>query len=156
MKKLFWVFGIFAFFSCSSGRVVTTETKSTETIVLGKLTPKQITERNYQEVIGDLTNSTDTISPDKYAMYPDGIKGVLNHISKNLTYPRNAASKGIQGKVILRFVVEKDGTIGKIKVIQSVDPELDAEAIRVVKKITDLGSGVQRWRACVNLLYISF
>jgi len=100
-----------------------------------KLTPKQISKRNYQEVIGDLTNSVDTIIPDKYAMYPDGIKGIHNHILRNLTYPPNALNRGVQGKVILRFIVEKDGRIKEIEVIQSIDPELDSEAIRVLKKL---------------------
>ena len=100
-----------------------------------KLTPKQISKGNYQEIIGDLTNSKDTIVPDKYAMYPNGIKGILRHISRYLTYPPKAAAKGIQGTVMLGFVVEKDGTINEIELIQGIDLELNAEAIRVLKKL---------------------
>lgn len=73
--------------------------------------------------------------PDRYAMYPDGSKGIQKHIMKNLTYPSNAYNNGIKGRVVLRFVVEKNGQIEEIEVIQSVDPELDAEAIRVIKKL---------------------
>ena len=100
-----------------------------------KLNSRQITKRNYQEVIGDYINSTDTIVPDKYAMYPDGMQGVINHVSKNLNYPRNALSKRIQGSVILKFVVEKDGSIKEIEILQSADQELNTEAIRVLKKL---------------------
>jgi TonB family protein len=108
---------------------------ATQGLSQSKLTQKQIEKRNYQEVIGDKSNSADSDILDKYAMYPDGMKGIQKHILKNLTYPTNAYNKGIKGRVILRFVVEKNGKIKEIEVLKSVDPELDAEAIRVIKKL---------------------
>jgi len=102
-----------------------------------KLTPKQITKRNYQEVIGDKYNSTDEDVLDKHAMYPGGRKGIQEHISKSLKYPQKAYNNNIQGRVIVRFVVEKNGEIHEIEVVRSVDPDLDAEAIRVIKKLKD-------------------
>jgi len=99
-----------------------------------KLTEKQILERNYQEVIGEL--KCDTITPpDKFAMYPNGLQGIFNHIAKHTRYPQKARLNEIEGTVILRFVVEKDGSVKEIEVVQSVDKELDAEAIRVLKKL---------------------
>jgi len=100
-----------------------------------KLTTKQIRNRNYQEVIGPKSQSTDTVIPDQYPMYPNGMKGMLKHISKHLIYPPNAYKKGIQGIVILKFLIEKDGRIKEIEVVKSVNPDLDAEAIRVLKKL---------------------
>lgn len=100
-----------------------------------KLTQRQIERRNYKEVIGSIMNSKDTIKIDKYAMYPDGIKGIRNHISRNLRYPQSAYRRGIQGKVILKIIVEKDGSIADIEVLQSIDPTLDSEAIRVLSKL---------------------
>lgn len=101
-----------------------------------KLTQKQIKNRNYQEVIGGKYDSADTLAnPDTYAMYPEGMKGIRKHISERLIYPRNAYKNNIQGSVVVRFVVEKNGEIGEIEVVRSVDPELDAEAIRVIKKL---------------------
>lgn len=100
-----------------------------------KLTPKQISNRNYKEVIRHRPSSTDTITPDKYPMYPDGIKGINDHISRTMTYPLDALIRGVQGIVILSFIVEKDGTIKEIEVLQSIDPELDSEAIRVLKNL---------------------
>ena len=99
-----------------------------------KLTPKQISKRNYQEVIG-YRNLIDTIIPDKYAMYPNGVNGINSHIVKHITYPKDARNRGVQGQVILEFVVNKNGTIGDIQVVQSIDSKLDAEAIRVLKKL---------------------
>jgi TonB family protein len=100
-----------------------------------KLTPKQIVKRNYQEVIGRQDAFTDTIVPEKFPMYPDGVQGIFDDLSKNMSYPQGAWSSGIEGTVILRFVVEEDGTIKEIEILKGVDPELDAEAIRVMKKL---------------------
>ena len=108
---------------------------ATQGLSQSKLTQKQIEKRNYQEVIGDKSNSADSDILDKHAMYPDGMKGIQKHILKNLTYPTNAYKKGIKGRVILRFVVEKNGKIKEIEVLKSVDPELDAEAIRAVRAL---------------------
>lgn len=98
-----------------------------------KLTQKQIERKHYQEVIGE--NSKDTIIPDTYPKYPYGMQGVLHHISSNLNYPSEAYNKKIQGTVLLKFFVETDGTLGDIEVIKSVEPSLDAEAIRVLKML---------------------
>ncbi|MDR2918831.1 MAG: energy transducer TonB [Tannerella sp.] len=100
------------------------------------LTPEQISNRNYQEVVMP-PNPNDPAHPDsvpdKFPMYPDGVQGLVNHVSTHMTYPRNAYLNGVQGRVILNFVVEKDGTIGDIEILQSAGSELDEEAIRVVR-----------------------
>jgi len=100
-----------------------------------KLTQKQIEKRYYQEVIPDYSNTKDTIRPDKYPMYPSGMPGIWKDIICNLTYPQNAFNNGIQGKVILKFIVEKNGYIQNIEVFQSAEPDLDAAAIRVIEKL---------------------
>lgn len=103
-----------------------------------ELTPEQISNRNYQEV-NIPANPNDIVDPDsvpdKFPMYPDGVEGLVNHISSQMVYPKNAYTKGVQGRVILQFVVDKDGTIGDIKIVQGADSELNEEAIRVVKKM---------------------
>jgi protein TonB len=100
-----------------------------------KLTQKQIEKRYYQEVIPDYSNTKDTIRPDKYPMYPSGMPGIWEDIKSNLTYPQNAFNNGIQGKVLVKFIVEKNGYIQKIEVLQSAEPELDAAAVKVVEKL---------------------
>ena len=74
-------------------------------------------------------------SVDKYPEYPGGAPAMLKFIEKNLKYPKGAKANGINGKVVVRFVIEKDGQIipDNIEVEQSVDPLLDEEAIRVVR-----------------------
>ena len=101
-----------------------------------RLTPQQLIDENYQEIITRQEEAADTSALfDKYPMYPGGISGVLNHISKNLVYPRKAYFKGLQGRVVLKFSVEKDGTAKVVEITQSATPEMDKEAIRVVKKL---------------------
>ena len=65
-------------------------------------------------------------------------------ISKNIKYPSLAADNGIQGKVYLKFVVEKDGTISNIEVVRGVDLSLDKEAVRVISKMPKWKPGKQR------------
>lgn len=65
--------------------------------------------------------------------FPGGEAELMKYLSKNLSYPTLAAENGIQGTVLLQFVVQKDGSIGEVKVVRSKDPDLDKEAVRVVK-----------------------
>ena len=58
---------------------------------------------------------------------------VLELVSRNVVYPKKAIRKGIQGSVLVSFIIEKDGYVSNVKVESSVDPELDAEAVRVIK-----------------------
>ncbi|MBQ5533597.1 MAG: energy transducer TonB, partial [Bacteroidales bacterium] len=76
--------------------------------------------------------------------YPGGEEAMYKFLSDNLVYPKAAREKGIQGKVIVEFVVEKNGKISNVKAVKSVSPELDAEAIRVVSKMPKWKPGVQR------------
>ncbi len=57
----------------------------------------------------------------------------INYVQKNLKYPDVAAENGIQGRVIISFVVEKNGSVSNVKVVRGVDESLDKEAVRVVK-----------------------
>lgn len=62
-----------------------------------------------------------------------GLDAFGNYLGKNIRYPADAREKNIQGRVIISFVVEKDGSIGDAKVAKSVYPSVDAEAVRVIK-----------------------
>jgi TonB family protein len=58
---------------------------------------------------------------------------LLNHTVKNLQYPEDARENGVGGRVYVNFVIEKDGSISNAKVVKSIWPSLDAEALRVVQ-----------------------
>jgi protein TonB len=75
--------------------------------------------------------------------YPGGETALFKFISENLSYPSEAEKNNVQGKVILKFVVNPDGSVGKIEVLRSIDPLLDNEAIRVVKTLPKFRPGKQ-------------
>lgn len=114
-------------------------------IVVGQsqLTQKQIEKANYQEVHGFSDFENDTLKPDNFPMYPDGQDGLIKDVSKSIKYPQAARKEGVQGKVVLAFVVEKNGAIEKIEIIESAHPDLDAEAIRVIKNLKTWLPGIK-------------
>ena len=83
--------------------------------------------------------------------FPGGDTEMYSWLSCNIRYPEQAAKNNIQGRVTVQFVVEKDGSIGEVKVVRGKDPELDAEAIRVVKSFPKFipgkinGQSVRTW-----------
>ena len=72
---------------------------------------------------------------EKRAQYPGGKDSLQHYLSKNLVYPAKAREEGIQGVVLVGFVVNKDGSLSNIRVQRSVDESLDQEAIRLVKNM---------------------
>ncbi len=67
--------------------------------------------------------------------FPGGQEAMYAWMKNNLRYPEMAAQNNIQGKVIIQFVVEKDGSIGEVKVARGRDQDLDKEAVRMVKSM---------------------
>ena len=83
------------------------------------------------------TNTNSVSAPifdvvDEMPQFPGGHNALLEFLTKNIKYPKSAEKEGIQGRVIVTFVVDKDGTINNQKVVKSVHPALDAEALRIV------------------------
>lgn len=76
--------------------------------------------------------------------FPGGMKEMLKFLQDNVKYPESAMKKNVQGRVIVQFVVEKDGTPTEFKVLRSVDPDLDAEALRVMKAMPKWKPGMQK------------
>lgn len=73
------------------------------------------------------------VFPDEYPSFPGGEKAVYDFIEKNLHYPDSACEADIEGSVVVRFVIEKDGTIGRVLVIRDIGGGCGKEAARVVK-----------------------
>lgn len=102
-----------------------------------------------QEVI---TQAPEAQEEEPYMMveqmpqFPGGPAELLKYIAKNLKYPVIAQENGIQGKVILRFVVNAQGHVENVKVLRSLDPYCDKEAIRVVKSLPQWIPGKQNGR----------
>ncbi len=77
---------------------------------------------------------------------PGGLTGLYKYIAENTNYPKEAQENNIQGKVFVRFCVTSKGNIEQISILKGVDPELDAEAIRVVKTFPPFKPGKQAGR----------
>ena len=75
--------------------------------------------------------------------FPGGQIAMLKYIMENIKYPEQAMKEGIQGRVAVRFIVEKDGSISDVKPILSVHPLLNKEAVRVVKSMPKWTPGKQ-------------
>ena len=79
--------------------------------------------------------------------FPGGIAELNKFLSDNIRYPVIAQENGIQGRVIIRFVVSRTGDISNVEVLRGVDPSLDREAVRVVESMPRWIPGRQRGRA---------
>lgn len=84
--------------------------------------------------------------------FPGGQGALMQWLSDNIKYPVIAAENGIQGRVIVQFVVSKTGSISNVNVVRGVDPSLDKEAVRVVKAMPNWTPGKQNGTS-VNVRY---
>ena len=78
-------------------------------------------------------NNTKMVVIDKMPAFPGGEEGVMDFIGTNIRYPKYAQDHGISGRVLVRFVVETDGSITNVEVLQGIGGGCDEEAVRVVK-----------------------
>ncbi len=85
--------------------------------------------------------------------FPGGMAECLKFIGKNVKYPTIAQENGVQGRVIIQFVVNQDGSIVDPVVMRSVDPYLDKEALRVIKMMPKWKPGKQRGKSCTCKIY---
>lgn len=86
-------------------------------------------------------------SVEQMPQFPGGDAALIKYLDSHIQYPPEAAKNNIQGRVILQFVVDKTGEIGEVKVVRSVDKDLDKEAIRFVKTLPKFIPGRQNGQA---------
>ncbi|MDR3134218.1 MAG: TonB family protein [Prevotellaceae bacterium] len=108
----------------------------------------------------DITISTVYLAGEveENPQFPEGQAALLKFISDNLKYPKEAASRKIEGRVTVEFVVKADGRVSDVKVLRSVDPLLDEEAVRVIKAMPRWTPGKQEGKpvAVRFILPVSF
>ncbi len=90
---------------------------------------------------------------EEMPVFPGGDAALLKYIGENAKYPEKAKANKIEGKVIVRFCVTDTGGVDRVSVLRSVDPELDNEAVRVVKTLPKFKPGRQGGKA-VNVWYM--
>ena len=81
---------------------------------------------------------------EKMPEFPGGMPAMMQFLQQNMKYPEEAAKKGIQGRVMVKFVVDASGKVRDVELARGVDPLLDAEALRVIKMMPDWIPGMQK------------
>lgn len=110
-------------------------------------------------VVKGVAKPSDNVTGDVYEAveqmpeFPGGMAGLIQYITKNLRYPEEAKAKGIQGRVTVRVVVNTEGKVTNAEVLRSVDPALDAEALRVASSLPDWKPGMKDGKP-VNVRFI--
>lgn len=100
-----------------------------------------IEENKVTELKGELEEDLNTKENEVFraveesAEFPGGQGGLMKFLRNNLRYPKEAHKKNIQGRVVVQFIIEKDGSISQSEIVKGVDPDLDKEALRVVNKM---------------------
>ncbi|MEZ3590076.1 MAG: energy transducer TonB [Muribaculaceae bacterium] len=89
---------------------------------------------------------------EQMPQFPGGEGELMKYISSHIKYPPMAMENGVQGRVVVQFVVTKDGSVGQVKVMRGRDPDLDKEAVRVVKSLPKFIPGKMNGQA-VNVWY---
>lgn len=94
------------------------------------------------------TSSSSTKSVSKSSQknpeFPGGIEGLAKYLQKNIQYPKEAMQAGIEGKVIVSFVIDKQGLVQNAKIIKSMREDFDEEALRVVRAMPKWRPGTQK------------
>lgn len=118
--------------------VETTETAST-------VAPENATEPKAETNVTENKDDSEVFNVVEHMPeYPGGVKELMKFLSSTIKYPANAEKNKIEGRVIVEFIVNKDGSLSDVKVVRGVDPELDAEALRVVNAMPKWKPGMQK------------
>jgi periplasmic protein TonB len=88
-------------------------------------------------------DDTPFISVQEMPEYPGGLSELMRYIGSTISYPDEAIANNIQGRVILKFVVNTDGSVDRIQIIKGIDTSLDNEAVRVIKTLNRFKPGKQ-------------
>ena len=109
----------------------------------------ETTDVKFDSKVAARNSETDTVMDKCEVMpkFPGGESGMMKFLTENVKYPKEALDKGITGRVLVEFVVERDGSINDVKIMKSVDPILDNEAIRIVKAMPKWEPGTMDGKA---------
>jgi len=104
----------------------------------------EVVEQVREEVEVEAKEEEVFVVVEEMPEFPGGVKALRQYLATAVKYPVIAQENGIQGKVYVNFVVNKDGTVSNAKIARGVDPSLDAEALRVVSTLPKWKPGKQR------------
>ena len=99
-----------------------------------------------QKTVVSQTNQKVYESVEQMPEYPGGMQAMVEFLQTNMKYPEDAAKQSVEGRVMVQFVVETDGSISDVHVARQVFPSLDAEAVRVVEAMPKWTPGKEKGR----------
>ena len=105
-----------------------------------------LSEHLFEQLLDIATSEEDTVYQivEEMPKFPGGEKALMDYVSNNVKYPEEAKNKNIAGRVFVSFVVEKDGSIGEVKVLRGIGGGCDEEAVRVIKGMPKWKPGIQK------------
>ena len=115
-------------------RNVTKTLKDEVVVVKKEEKPKEVKEEVFRSV-------------EQMPQFPGGEAALMKYLQSHINYPPMAAENNVQGRVVVQFVVDKTGKVGEVKVVRSVDKDLDKEAVRVCKSLPKFTPGRQNGQA---------
>ena len=121
---------------------------------LAKLEAEQKAEAKASDAIApaDTTKNVVYDVTETLPQFPGGQGVLMKYLAANIKYPASAVKAKKQGRVIVTFIIQKDGSVAKARIARSVDPELDAEALKIVKAMPNWTPGTQDGKP-VNVKY---
>ena len=115
----------------------------------------ELLEEDKDEPINQNADDPETLRMvQELPMYPGGMVEFMKWLTKNLKYPNAALRSKIEGKVMISFIVNTDGTISDIKVVKKAHRLLDAEALRVAKLMPKWEPGKEHGKVCRTMVAI--
>lgn len=102
---------------------------------------------NRMVIVEDTLQQEVVIVAEKMPEYPGGMKELMKYLSTNVRYPKQCQDTGLQGKVVVQFVVETNGRITNAKVVTKLHPLLDREALRVIYAMPKWTPGMNKGEA---------
>ncbi len=130
--------------------IVTDDTKITDNL---EIMDSEATKETKVEVAQIVTEEKEKVEEEIFIVvenmpeFPGGELALRRYINTAIKYPGIAQENGIQGKVLVNFVVDKDGTVSNAKIFRGVDPSIDKEALRVIMSLPKWKPGMQRGKA---------
>ena len=121
-------------------------------ILLFALMSNNVYARECNVAQSDVVSEEVYVAVDEMPQFPGGEATLMKYIQKSIKYPPIAIENGVKGNVIVQFVVKKDGSIGDVKIIRGLSPELDKEAIRLCKSLPKFIPGRKNGQV-VNVWY---
>ncbi len=130
---------------------------SFEVPVVAPVEARAVSEDKVSENSASIETATENM-PDSHAEFKGGQTAMISYLVNAIKYPEAAQNAGVEGKVVVEFTVNADGTLSDFKVVKSVSPELDAEALRVIKAMPAWSPAIVDGKtvACSYVLPVSF